>query len=602
MSEQPEPQGVMHAGAPDLRQLAHSLFLAKGIIIPQEVIVPDISFYQVTADFEQMKRNGARGVIIRAGQNTWPDTKFSQFWGGAKAAGLPRGTYWYYDSRTKPATQADLYYQQFSGDMPEMEIIADYEESYGGAYGGWQNLKAFLERLHARGVPYSKIVIYTGYYYWRSNSPQSSPLELLYFEQFKLHLAWYTTNPGGVSIPAPWTNDDLLFWQFTDKGPGAAYGVESGNIDLNYFGGTAAEFDARYGGGTTPPVPPEPPQEPKQKGTVLVTALNVRDGPSTDYPVINGLLHNDVAYGNVDPATNWMRIARVLRTDGSLDVLDGWASAYPQYMQVEAIDAPAPGGDDMETIVYSNGVEISTGRQFDSDVQVVKIPKESILKARYVLESGGALVTAISGDIVSNFTPFNTINFKPNLGLRIGGVEKEPYHDYNPYLGWLGDDAAVLTHVKRQFKNYAECSQGFRYVIEHGEKYHSPTPDWDELEPRQFVGKTPAGHTVIISAKGRSTGQRGLTLHEGAEIGLQYGCDYMMDVDSGSSVQTMTRFLDGTTEVFSGVTTLSPVPVFLSIALNEPLNSGGSTPPLPTTRRMLEYENDVLVETWVPEA
>ena len=237
---------------PSIFQKIIQRFTASGIVIPQSVIIPDVSFYQETINFQKMKANGARGVIIRAGQNTWPDPKFSLFWQNAKAAGLPRGTYWYYDSRTKPEDQADLFYNQFKSDMPEMEIVADYEESYGGAYSGWRNLKRFIERLRLLGVPREKIAIYTGYYYWRSNSPQSDPLELSYFKLYRLWLAWYTTNPAYVSIPAPWVNSDLLFWQYTSTGDGPAYGVGSLGIDLNYFNGSASDFDVRYGS-TTPP-------------------------------------------------------------------------------------------------------------------------------------------------------------------------------------------------------------------------------------------------------------------------------------------------------------------------------------------------------------
>lgn len=252
--------GTPEVGKPTLRSLLRSLFLSRGIVIPQQVIVPDISFWQDSADFVKMKANGARGVIIRAGQNLWPDPKFPMFWQGAKAAGLPRGAYFYYDSRVHPTLQADLFYGQIKNDMPEMEVVADYEEGYGGPYGGWENLKLFLERLKSNGVPAEKIAIYTGYYYWRSNSPQSDGTALNYFRQYRLWLAWYTTNPANVSIPAPWSNDDLVFWQYTSSGDGKAYGVGSNEIDLNYFNGTAAEFDQRY---RTIPIPP-PEERPDE--------------------------------------------------------------------------------------------------------------------------------------------------------------------------------------------------------------------------------------------------------------------------------------------------------------------------------------------------
>lgn len=241
--------------------------------IQTNLIVPDISFYQESANFAKMKANGAAGVIIRAGQKDWPDTKFDTFWRDAKAAGLPRGTYFFFDSRATPESQADLFYSRFANDPPEMEAVVDYEESYGGSYKGWVNLYLFIERLRQKGVPPSKIAIYTGYYYWKANSPTNNPESLNYFGQYPLWLAWYTSSPVNVSIPAPWTS--LLFWQFTSGGNGPAYGVGSGSIDLNYFNGTKAQFDQRYSGVVVPPPPPtEPPTEPPTGGNMGIIVYN----------------------------------------------------------------------------------------------------------------------------------------------------------------------------------------------------------------------------------------------------------------------------------------------------------------------------------------
>lgn len=45
-------------------------------------------------------------------------------------------------------------------------------------------------------------------------------------------------------IPPIW--QDWTYWQFTDDGDGTLFGVESREIDLNYFNGSEAEFLARY--------------------------------------------------------------------------------------------------------------------------------------------------------------------------------------------------------------------------------------------------------------------------------------------------------------------------------------------------------------------
>ena len=79
----------------------------------RKIIGPDVSFYQDSPttpqgiDFIRMNQ-AADFVIIRAGQNLWPDSDFKENWQRAKQAGLPRGSYWFYDSRADPKQQAEL--------------------------------------------------------------------------------------------------------------------------------------------------------------------------------------------------------------------------------------------------------------------------------------------------------------------------------------------------------------------------------------------------------------------------------------------------------------------------------------------------------------
>ncbi|MEW5938916.1 MAG: GH25 family lysozyme, partial [Chloroflexota bacterium] len=80
-----------------------------------QALGPDISFYQNEPDtpqgvnFQTLKQ-GSDFVIIRAGQNLWPDPDFKYNWMEAKKVGLPRGCYWFYDSRADPKRQAELWF------------------------------------------------------------------------------------------------------------------------------------------------------------------------------------------------------------------------------------------------------------------------------------------------------------------------------------------------------------------------------------------------------------------------------------------------------------------------------------------------------------
>jgi GH25 family lysozyme M1 (1,4-beta-N-acetylmuramidase)/uncharacterized protein YraI len=298
------------------------------------VIGPDISFYQDDPqtpegiDFLKM-RASAGYVIIRSGQNLWTDRDFKANWRESKLAGLPRGSYWFYDSRADPKKQAELWASVFAGDFGELPLFADFEENYGGAFKGWRHWQTFLESMKEL-VPGKEIGIYTAYYYWQQNAPnfifQSSSLE--YFRQYPLWIANYgVTTP---LIPRPWSNSEWLFWQFTDKGNGRFYGVESGNIDLNYFNGDLNTFYARF----KLTAPPEP--DPNDRlYRVTAESLVVRAGPGLSYQQIGGVFLNDIVEEiGANSDRTWLKIRK---QDGSVT---GWS--FSGYLQKTGTPTPPP--------------------------------------------------------------------------------------------------------------------------------------------------------------------------------------------------------------------------------------------------------------------
>jgi hypothetical protein len=74
-------------------------------MIKNQVIVSDFSFWQdddytpYKIDFTTAYKAGLDGTILRAGQNTWIDEDFIDYCRNADKAGLPRGAYWFFDSR-----------------------------------------------------------------------------------------------------------------------------------------------------------------------------------------------------------------------------------------------------------------------------------------------------------------------------------------------------------------------------------------------------------------------------------------------------------------------------------------------------------------------
>lgn len=222
-------------------------------------IGPDVSFYQDAPNtpqginFKAMREN-AHCVIIRAGQNKWPDRALAYNWREARAVGLPRGSYWFYDSREDPKRQAELWVSLLGNDLGELPMFGDFEDIYNGPFHGWRYWYTFLERVRSLVPAEKEMGIYTGFYYWKENTlGVRIPAESLqYFRQYTLWIANYGVD--APLVPKPWT--DWTFWQYTDNGDGHLYGVESLNIDLNYFNGTLEEFRARFGLGdvVVPPV------------------------------------------------------------------------------------------------------------------------------------------------------------------------------------------------------------------------------------------------------------------------------------------------------------------------------------------------------------
>lgn len=295
-------------------------------------IGPDISFYQDEpstpqgVDFVKM-RQAADFVIIRAGQNLWVDSDFKTNWKEAKKAGLPRGSYWFYDSRADPKRQAELWVEQFEGDLGELPLFADFEESYNGPYKGWRKWYDFLERLKQLVGDKKEIFIYTAYYYWRDNAPNATtePTSLEYFHQYPLWIANY-----GVSkptIPKPWGENEWTFWQFTETGDGKLYGVESKGIDLNYFNGDRAAFLARFK--LSPPV--------NEKFRV---DLSIRQEANATSSVLGTLKHDDVVEKLETSADGeWLKVKR------ESDNVTGWSLSKP-LVSMGVTPPPDDGGGD----------------------------------------------------------------------------------------------------------------------------------------------------------------------------------------------------------------------------------------------------------------
>ena len=256
-------------------------------LVLQQKKIPDVSFWQGDINFQQMRQK-TDAVIIRAGQRNWVDSEFKDNWQKAKDAGLLRGSYWFYDDRENPGKQAEIWAELLHQDPPEMEIWADWENTYGGSFGGLRNVVAFMQAME-RFLPTLEIGIYTGYWWFREHSNSvTNAAQYEYLKRKPLFEAWYTSNAANVLIPPPWTSMHL--WQFGTPAVGHEYGVETAEIDMSFINMSETDFNLKYRSGvvlppTTPPTPPvviEPETLPETWTGRVVSAIRMR---VRSYPV-----------------------------------------------------------------------------------------------------------------------------------------------------------------------------------------------------------------------------------------------------------------------------------------------------------------------------
>jgi GH25 family lysozyme M1 (1,4-beta-N-acetylmuramidase) len=304
-------------------------------------LIVDISFYDDNnetpegVDFVKMKTR-ADGVIIRAGQNKWIDPDFRTNWKAAKEAGILRGSYWFYDSRVEPETQARLWAEAMDGDFGELPMCLDFEESYGGAYAGYKKWEGFVKNVR-KHVPEKAdhLMIYTGFYYWNEHTWNMPDAFKDFFDDLPLWVARYkATEP---LVPALW--DNAMLWQFTDTGDvelgsGLDFGLERKGADLNWFMGDDADWKWFTQGATIiePPDPPiidppetDPPIEPSAITGKVVNGLNlsVRRGASTSDERIAVLAGGSkieieaVVVGDTYNWAKWSVYSAIKKNDGS---------------------------------------------------------------------------------------------------------------------------------------------------------------------------------------------------------------------------------------------------------------------------------------------
>jgi len=204
-------------------------------------------------NFASMKTNGASFVIIRSSYGITQDEDFDYNWREAQKAGLIVGVYHFYDYLISPTTQAAFF----------VALLRKY---------GAGNIFPAIDMEEKPGYAFPPREPYLGAVKTFADSVERNiGCQMMYYSNpniMKYKLApipsWMTDRPLWIAhytqaeqpMFSPW--ESWLFWQFSCKGPGAAFGAESISIDMNYFNGSEDDLRMLVGWDTAePPVIPD---------------------------------------------------------------------------------------------------------------------------------------------------------------------------------------------------------------------------------------------------------------------------------------------------------------------------------------------------------
>lgn len=192
-----------------------------------------------TINWQAAKDNGVAYVILKATEGTsYVDPVFALH--KANSAGiLPRGSYHFWRYGMDWKMQVENYAKVAKG--LELPPCLDVEDWYGELPKG--NALAIALEVMLRGIDAAfgrECMIYTSPNILRYYLPPILSNEIM---KRKLWIANY-----GVSQPNISPFSRYTFWQFSDKGDAARYGIsEASGVDLNWYPGTQADFDKEFG-------------------------------------------------------------------------------------------------------------------------------------------------------------------------------------------------------------------------------------------------------------------------------------------------------------------------------------------------------------------
>ena len=198
--------------------------------------VVDVSTFQQTIDWSQVKQDGIVGAMIRAGYGFGTvDNQYRANVTGCENNGIPYGMYHYsYATNIEDAKkESEFFINNAKGTSPSYPLAMDVEEASQAAMGKQAltaMILAFCDMIKAAGY---QPMLYTNLN-WATNYIDMSQIDNA---GIRVWIAQYNTTLD--------YKGNYFLWQYTSSGRVA--GIPA-NVDLNYLGSDTGEI--------TPPQPP----------------------------------------------------------------------------------------------------------------------------------------------------------------------------------------------------------------------------------------------------------------------------------------------------------------------------------------------------------
>lgn len=195
-------------------------------------------------DFQQMSAAGGRFCIIRAVlAGPAKDEDYDYNWQAAGETDMLRGVYGHCDYRFHAKVSAQKLIDVTGGDVGDLGAWANLEAWGGYAFPASEPMQNWLDYYvkYIQDKIGHTVGLYTNPNYINLLKPvRPSVLALDLWGAYYMTTYWRLFGNLPTKRFAPWTTYPL--WQYTDREDGTKYGVESEQIDANYFMGSYDEL------------------------------------------------------------------------------------------------------------------------------------------------------------------------------------------------------------------------------------------------------------------------------------------------------------------------------------------------------------------------